>query len=74
MNAAAKKIAAVATSKIAALSTVALIDAFEATDSNSDKDVHIVRGWLLDALEGRSAEAFDAWMLSNESSPRKFYN
>jgi len=33
----------------------------------------IVRGWLMDELEKRNKAAFDCWLESSESSPRKFF-
>ena len=32
-----------------------------------------VRGWYMDELEKRDAEAFDKWIDSDEDSPRKFF-
>ena len=33
----------------------------------------MIRGWYMDELENRDAEAFDKWLDSKEESPRKFY-
>jgi hypothetical protein len=33
----------------------------------------IVRCWIMDELEMRNPDAFDAWMESNERSPRNFF-
>ena len=50
-----------------------LIADFEATETNNDPYIYMVRGWLMDELENRDAEAFDKWIDSNEESPRKFF-
>lgn len=54
-------------------STERLVEQFELTETSNDKDIYIVRGWLMDELQNRDAEAFDLWIDSDESSPRKFY-
>ena len=54
-------------------STKQLIEDFEATETNNDINISIVRGWLMDELEKRNAEAFDKWIDSFEESPRRFY-
>lgn len=33
----------------------------------------IVRTFIMDELESRDKAAFDSWLESNESSPRKFF-
>lgn len=50
-----------------------LIEDFEITETNNDPYIPTVRGWIMDELESRDAEAFDKWIDSNEESPRKFY-
>lgn len=50
-----------------------LVADFEATETNNDPYIYMVRGWIMDELENRDAEAFDKWIDSNEESPRKFY-
>ena len=50
-----------------------LIEDFEITETNNDPYIPTVRGWIMDELENRDAEAFDKWIDSNEESPRKFY-
>lgn len=50
-----------------------LIEDFEMTETNNDPYIYMVRGWIMDELESRDAEAFDKWIDSNEESPRKFY-
>lgn len=63
--------------KVAELTTLQLVEAFEATDAITDKSLNeltpAVRGWLLDELERRDYEAFKKWMISAEAGPRAFY-
>ena len=54
-------------------STGSLITQFELTELSNDPYIPTVRGWIMDELESRDAEAFDNWMDSEENSPRKFY-
>lgn len=58
---------------IKGLSTIKLVEQFELTEITNDPHIYIVRGWLMDELEERDAEAFDKWIDSYEDSPRKFY-
>lgn len=62
-----------AVKKIRSLSTDQLIDAFEATDSRNDAEIPVVRGWIMDELETRNAQAFEAWLEANTGSPRNFF-
>lgn len=39
-----------------------LIEQFEATERINDKYISIVRGWLMDEIENRNPEGFDAWL------------
>ena len=50
-----------------------LVEDFETTETNNDPYIYMVRGWIMDELESRDAEAFDKWIDSNEESPRKFF-
>ena len=58
---------------IAGLSTKALVEQFEMTETVNDEYVSIVRGWLMDELEDRNPEAFDKWIEAYTDSPRKFF-
>lgn len=59
---------------IAQRSTYQLISDFEETDKGSYQiEIFRVREWLMDELEKRDKAAFDAWLDSAESSPRKSY-
>ena len=61
--------------KLASMTTLQLVDLFEATDSRNEPEIPAVRGWLMDALELRNPQAFDAWLSSDlaEPSPRRFF-
>ena len=54
-------------------STENLVKDFEATETNTDPDIYIVRGWLMDELEARDSKAFEAWIDSYDASPRKYF-
>ena len=70
MTAAEKK----AKDMIAKLSTAEVVKQFELTEAmDATFQVATVRGWLMDELEKRDAEAFDLWMESEEGSPRAFF-
>lgn len=59
---------------VAKRTTYQLIEDFEETNNKKlDEYLPIVRGWLMDELEKRDQSAFNNWIDSNESSPRKFY-
>ena len=53
---------------IASQSTVDIIRDFELTEQ-----MPMIRGWYMDELKSRNAEAFEKWIDSAEESPRKFY-
>lgn len=64
-----------ATDKVKAMTTEQLIDAFELTTvMTKTVELSMARGWIMDELEARDRNAFDAFLDSNEDSPRKFYN
>ena len=54
-------------------STTELVGDFEATEKVNDPSIYMVRGWLMDELESRDAEAFEAWIDSDKESPGTFY-
>ena len=39
-----------------------LLDQWELTATCTDKNISIVRGWLMDELERRNPSAFNAWL------------
>lgn len=41
-----------------------LLGDWEATTTNNDENIDIVRGWLMDEFEARNPEAFEAWIMS----------
>ena len=45
-----------------AMSLSQLLDLWELTESNTDKNVFTVRGWLMDETERRNPAGFDAWL------------
>lgn len=71
----AAQLEAKARETIAARSTEQLCYDYAATEGMvmTDPAVPMVRGWLMDELEKRDAEAFDKWMFSDESLPHSFY-
>lgn len=64
-----------AAAKLSSMTTLQLVELFEATESRNDPEIPAVRGWLMDALELRNQQAFDEWMGSvpTEPSPRGFF-
>lgn len=71
----AAQLEAKARKTIAARSTEQLCYDFAMTEviTPITREVAMVRGWLMDELETRDADAFDAWMFSDESLPHNFY-
>lgn len=59
---------------IAGLTTSQLLDQWESTSDIADPNIPAVRGWLMDELEKRFPEQFDAWMDSDcrDEDLRKF--
>lgn len=43
-----------------------LIDQWELTSTINDPEIPTVRGWLMDELESRNPEAFNAWLDQDE--------
>ena len=43
-----------------------LLDEWELTSSINDPAIPTVRGWLMDELESRNPEAFNAWLDQDE--------
>ena len=66
---------------VATRTTAQLLNDWDMTEAafmnhNSDiKEVAIVRGWLMDELEKRDPEAFDAWMDDEDidATPRTYF-
>lgn len=59
---------------IAGLTTSQLLDQWESASDIADPNIPTVRGWLMDELEKRFPEQFDAWMDSDcrDEELRKF--
>lgn len=57
------------------LSTDMLILEFELTEVINDKHVPVVRGWIMEELERRNPEAFNAWLDDEDfdCSSRKYF-
>ena len=57
------------------MSTSQLIEVFVMTGSIENENVYTVRGWLMDELEKRNPEAFDAWLDSTaeDEDLKKYY-
>lgn len=51
-----------ATAIIKGMTTKKLIEVFIETGSNNDPHIPTVRGWIMDELEARNPEAFEAWL------------
>lgn len=65
------------TAKLKAMSTEQLLDLFEMTTNIQDVNIPTVRGWLMDEIESRYPEQFDAWMDSDDMEDtdlRKYIN
>lgn len=43
-----------------------LLDEWELTSNINDPEIPTVRGWLMDELESRNPEAFNAWIDQDE--------
>ena len=52
--------------KLQNMSTEQLLDLFELTTDINDVNISTVRGWLMDEIERRFPEKFEAWLDSNE--------
>ncbi len=52
-----------------------LVEMFEETNGIKKDRIYtsMVRGWIMDELEARNADAFDAFIDSVEDSPRRFF-
>lgn len=58
-----------------AMSIEKLVELFEATTNMKDAMIATVRGWLMDAIEEKNPEGFDAWLdsdLNTDESLRAF--
>lgn len=59
---------------LARLSTFSLLDVFEALEGNQALKAATVRGFIMEALEGRHPEAFARWMEADGApAPRLFF-
>lgn len=44
------------------MTTEKLLELWETTTDNNDKNIPTVRGWLMEAIEKRNPAAFDRWL------------
>ena len=51
-----------------------LVDLFEETTNKKDPNIPTVRGWLMDAIEAKNPEGFDAWLESELASDETLRN
>ena len=51
-----------------------LVEQFEATERINDRNISIVRGWLMDEIENRNPEGFDAWLDSENPEDNRVRN
>lgn len=59
--------------RLAPLSLAQLVEAFELTNKQNAPEIPVVREVLMDELENRNAQAFEAWIDSANESPRSFF-
>lgn len=55
------------------LSTVQLVEAWEATDTQNAPEIPTVRGWIMDEMERRNPQAFEAWLSGEATIPARHY-
>lgn len=58
---------------LAVLTLGQLVEVFELTDSHNSPEIPEVRGAVMDELEARNLQAFEAWIDSATNSPRSFF-
>ena len=51
---------------ITTLDTKTLCESFTLTNSKHGEEIPVVRGWIMDELENRNEEAFEAWMMTDD--------
>ena len=57
-----KQYEAIARKAIAGETTEKLIELWELTTNNDNPETPTVRGWLMDEIEKRNPEGFEAWL------------
>ena len=53
--------------KLMEMSIERLCDIFEMTTKISDKNICVIRGWLMDAIEAKNPEGFENWLDSDDN-------
>jgi DNA polymerase III delta subunit len=62
------------TALFATLSTEKLIESFELTEGNKSPEIPMVRAWMMDEMERRNFDAFEAWLEGDANlSPRQYF-
>lgn len=59
------------------MSTQQLIEVFILSGKTNDPNIYIVRGWIMDELEARDPEAWDAFLESDDAEDAdllKYFN
>lgn len=64
--------------KLQARTTAQLCADVEGTNNNDDKNIPLVREWIMNVLEARDPEAFDKWIDADDPDimnyPSVFFN
>lgn len=58
----AKQIKEKAMKTLRNMKTEKLLELWEETENNNDENIPTVRGWLMEVIEERNAEAFEKWL------------
>ena len=48
-----------------------LLDLWELTETNNDKNIYDVRGWLMDEIKSRNPAGFAAWLDQEEPEDKQ---
>lgn len=51
---------------LSSMTMMDLIDEWELTTNNNDPAIYEVRGWIMDEIQRREPEGFDAWLDSED--------
>lgn len=58
----AQKITEKAMKTLRRMTTEKLLELWEETENSNDENIPTVRGWLIEVIEERNAEAFEKWL------------
>lgn len=56
------------------MSTECLLQQWELTTENNEPEIFTVRGWIMDEIEERHPEAFNAWLESKNCEDAELAN